>query len=162
MTLGELRNKYGLSQMEAARQLGISVRTYIRYEKDEDYGDGLKRRKMEELIQSQNEITEEKGLLTVHQIQFALSSLFETQYPGQIEFCYLFGSYAKGYATEQSDVDLCVSTSLTGLRFAGLSEAIHLALNKNVDLVRVSNLGDNPDLMREIMKDGIRIYKKPE
>lgn len=35
-----------------------------------------------------------------------LTKLFKEQYKNMVEFCYLFGSYAKGYATERSDVDL--------------------------------------------------------
>jgi len=70
----------------------------------------------------------------------------------------LFGSYAKGYAKENSDIDLCVSTNLTGLRFVGLSEAIRDVLHKRIDLIRFNNLSDNFELVSEIMKDGIKIY----
>ena len=84
--------------------------------------------------------------------------MFDDEYSGQIEFCFLFGSYAKGYAKENSDVDLCVSTSLTGLKFVGLSESIRNVLHKKIDLVRFSNLTNNIELINEIMKDGIKIY----
>ena len=106
----------------------------------------------------QCEITEDKGLLTIEQIRDALVPLFEHSYKGQIEFCYLFGSYAKGYAKENSDVDLCISTTLSGLKFAGLSENIRAVLHKRVDLIRFSNLNDNLELLGEIMKDGIKVY----
>ena len=72
--------------------------------------------------------------------------------------CALFGSYAKGYAGDESDVDLCVCTSLTGLAFVGLIEELRLALHKKVDLLRLSDISDNLDLLKEIMKDGIKIY----
>ena len=75
-----------------------------------------------------------------------------------IKDVYLFGSYAKGYATETSDVDLCISTSLTGLNFVALSEDIREELNKKIDLIRFSNLENNLELIGEIMKDGIKIY----
>ena len=29
-----------------------------------------------------------------------------------VEYCYLFGSYAKGYATDGSDVDICISSNM--------------------------------------------------
>ena len=70
----------------------------------------------------------------------------------------MFGSYAKGYAKDTSDVDLCVSTELGGLDFAGLSESIRNTLNKRVDLIRFNNLSNNFDLINEIMKDGVKIY----
>ena len=75
-----------------------------------------------------------------------------------LKFCYLFGSYAKGYAKEDSDVDLLISTSLTGIRFVGVSEAIREKLHKKIDIIRLSNIGENMLLINEIMKDGIKIY----
>lgn len=159
MNLLETRNKYNLSQINAAILLGMPVRTYIRYEKDDNYGDVLKRKMMIETLNEKCEITEDKGVLTIEQIKKSLTSLFDSEYKGQIDFCYLFGSYAKGSANEGSDVDLCVSTNLKGLDFAGLSESIRQVLNKRVDLIRFSNLGNNLELLNEIMKDGIKIYR---
>ena len=158
MNLLETRNKYKLSQINAATLLDMPVRTYIRYEKDDNYGDALKRKMMIETLNEKCEITEDKGVLTIEQIKKSLISLFESEYKGQIEFCYLFGSYAKGYVNESSDVDLCVSTILKGLDFVGLSESIRQVLSKRVDLIRLSNLGNNLELLNEIMKDGIKIY----
>ena len=40
----------------------------------------------------------------------------------KVQYQYLFGSYAKGNATEGSDVDLLVSTDVRGLKFYGLAE----------------------------------------
>ena len=159
MNLLNVRTQYGLSQIEAASILNIPVRTYIRYEKDDNYGNDLKRSMMIRTLVEKCEITETKGLLTIEQIKTALTRLFEEEYKDQIEFCYLFGSYAKGYAKENSDVDLCVATQLTGLKFAGLSESIRQALHKRIDLIRFSNLNNNLELINEIMKDGIKLYR---
>ena len=158
MELLETRLQFGLSQLEAASILGMPVRTYIRYEKDNNYGNILKRSMMINMLNDNCKITETKGLLTIEQIKKTLSKVFDNEYKGQIEFCYLFGSYAKGYAKENSDVDLCVATQLTGLKFAGLSESIREALHKKVDLIRFSNLEKNMTLINEIMKDGIKVY----
>lgn len=158
MELLKLRQRFGISQLLAAESLGIPLRTYIRYEKDETYGDSLKRRTMVSDLLEKFEIREDKGILSIEDIKEKLLKLFDGEYKGKIEFCFLFGSYAKGYAKDESDVDLCVSTSLSGLDFAGLSESIRNALNKRVDLIRFSNLTNNLDLINEIMKDGIKIY----
>ena len=158
MNLFDVRKEYGLSQIEASRILGIPVRTYIRYEKDNDYGSSLKRKTMIDVLKDKCAITEDKGLLSISQIKQLLSSIFDTEYKDQIEFCFLFGSYAKGYAKENSDIDLCISTNLTGLKFVGLSETIRNTLHKRIDLIRFSNLSDNFELVGEIMKDGIKIY----
>lgn len=158
MTLLEIRNKYQISQALAASSVDVPLRTYIRYENNNDYGNSLKRESMIQKLMSKYEITEDKGMLSIKTIKNELTSLFDSEYKGKIEFCYLFGSYAKGYAKDNSDVDLCVSTSLTGLRFAGLSEAIRTVLHKRIDLIRFNNLENNLELVCEIMKDGIKIY----
>ena len=158
MTLLQIRNKYQISQALAACSVGVPLRTYIRYENNNDYGNSLKRESMIQKLMDKYEITEDKGMLSIETIKNELTSLFDSEYKGKIEFCYLFGSYAKGYAKDNSDVDLCVSTSLTGLRFAGLSEAIRTVLHKRVDLIRLNNLENNFELVCEIMKDGIKIY----
>lgn len=158
MTLNELRKEYKLSQVEAATILNIPERTYRRYEKDEEYGSEIKRRMFIELLNEHCEITEEKGLLTIEQIKEKVTNLFETEYKGKIDFCYLFGFYAKGLAHEKSDVDLYVSSSLTGLRFVGLIERLRQTLHKKVDLIRSSELNNNVELANEIMKNGIKIF----
>ena len=158
MTLKETRNEYGLSQLEASKISNIPIRTYRRYENDESYGNSLKRKMIIELLDDSCAITENKGILTIETIKEKLTTLFENTYKGEIDFCYLFGSYAKGLAKEDSDVDLYVSSSLTGFRLAGLMERIREMLHKRVDVIRSSELNNNIDLVNEIMKGGIKIY----
>ena len=158
MNLKEIRNEFGLSQQQAADIVGIPLRTYVRYESDDMYGDQLKRQMIINTIINKCEITETKGMLNINTIKRIVSNLLETEFKEEVYFCYLFGSYAKGYAKENSDVDLCVSTSLTGFKFAGLSEKLHTVLHKNIDLIKLDTLKDNYELLNEIMKDGIKIY----
>ena len=158
MGLKEIRKENKISQLEASLILGIPERTYRRYENDDEYGSDLKRRVFLETLNKHFEVTEEKGLLTVEVIKKRVNELFDYEYSGQIDFCYLFGSYAKGVANEKSDVDLYVSSSLTGLRFVGLIEKLRQTLHKKVDLIRSSELNNNVELMNEILKGGIKIY----
>ena len=158
MILKDTRKQYGLTQKEAADIADVPLRTYVRYEKDEAYGNVLIRHGIVNKINDRCEITERKGILTIKQISSAINEVIKDEYSDSIDLCYLFGSYAKGYATETSDVDLCVSTTLTGLNFVGLSESIRSKLHKKIDLVRLSNLNNNLPLLKEIMKDGIKIY----
>lgn len=162
MTLKETRNNYQISQLEASTIVGVPLRTYLRYEKDEHYGNQLKRQMMINILIKTCEITEEKGILTIKQIKEILSTLFESAYKGKVEYCYLFGSYAKGYAKDSSDVDLFISSSLKGLDYVGLIEACRRALKKRVDLIRPEELNNNIPLLNEIMKDGIKIYEQQE
>jgi len=160
MTLRETREKYQITQLEAAASLAVPLRTYRRFEVDNDYGDNYKRFKMIEALVRMYEITEDKGILTLNQIKYLTTELFETKYKGQIEFCFLFGSYAKGLAKDESDVDLYVCSSLTGFAFTGLMEDLRHVLSKRVDVLRPSELKDNINLINEILKTGIRIYSK--
>ena len=157
--LKQTREVLGLAQNQAARIIGIPIRTLRRYELDESYGSDFKRKQFIKILEDRCQVNEEKGLLTIEEIKSKLSSLFDDKYKGTVEFCYLFGSYAKGYANEKSDVDLCISSSLSGLRVAGLAEAIRSVLHKRIDLVRFDSLRDNLELINEIMRDGIKVYK---
>ena len=156
MTLKELRKSYGLSQANAAKTVGIPLRTYIRYENNED-STNLKYIKIREILQDKLEISETKGIYSLDKLKEIIISVLN-DYKEDISFCYLFGSYSKGYPKEDSDVDVCVDTKLTGLKFVGLTENLHQALKKNVDVIRFSDLKNNLDLIEEIMKGGIKIY----
>ena len=76
----------------------------------------------------------------------------------KVNFAYLFGSYAKGTATPLSDVDILVSTEVSGLQFYGLVEDIRMILGKKVDVLDINQLRNNLGLTEEILKTGIRIY----
>ena len=156
MTLRELRISYNITQTEAANCVGVPLRTYKRYEQLDDESN-LKYIKMKELLTEKYETTEEKGLLSLDQIKQIVTTVLD-EYKNEINFCYLFGSYAKGYAKETSDVDLCIDTTITGLKFIGLIEKLRQNLKKTVDVLRFKDLSDNMILINEIMKDGIKIY----
>ena len=157
MTLRETRAQYGVSAKELSENINIPLRTYVRYENDEDYGDSLKRKQILELIRKKYEITEDKGMLTLNYIIKTINEIME-DYGNTVAFCYLFGSYAKGYANEKSDIDLCISTTLTGLSYIGLLEDLRTSLKKRIDLIRITDLSGNIELITEIMKDGIKIF----
>ena len=76
----------------------------------------------------------------------------------EVEYCYLFGSYAKGKATGSSDVDLLISSKITGLKFYELVEKLREELHKKVDLLDFRQLLGNEKLLNEVLKEGIRIY----
>lgn len=66
---------------------------------------------------------------SVETIRSALTPIF-VQYC--IKDAILFGSFAKGVATERSDVDLLVDSDLRGLRFVVFSEAVRQAVGRPV------------------------------
>jgi predicted nucleotidyltransferase len=159
MKLKELRNEYNLTQLEAAKILGIPERTYRRYETDDNYGSLIKRKMFINMLNEHCEITEEKGLLSVQLIKEKVSALFDNEYDGQIDFCYLFGSYARGEATIESDVDIViVENEVMGLKFYGLAAELEDKLGKEVDLHSHRELSDNDEFLARILTDGVKIY----
>lgn len=156
MTLKQLRTSYEITQSQAANSVGVPLRTYARYEAENDF-ENLKYQKIVDLLRERFEITEDKGVYSLDKLKAKIVSIL-SEYGSDISFCYLFGSYAKNYATESSDVDLCINTTLTGFAFVGLIEKLREALKKDIDLIRIGDLKNNLELITEIMKDGIKIF----
>lgn len=102
-----------------------------------------------------NYIDEENGILELEDIVRKCSKVLERY---DVNFCYLFGSYAKRKATPTSDVDLLVSANVKGIMFYGLVEELRTALKKKVDVLDMNQLKGNIELTEEILKDGIKIY----
>jgi predicted nucleotidyltransferase len=153
--LKEMRISKQITQQEAARRLGISLRSYIMYENDATKENTIKYRFLMQELQKINAVDEEHGILTTEQIRMCCKEILDAY---QVEYCYLFGSYAKGKATEQSDVDLLISTKEKGLRFYEIAERLRESLHKKVDLLDVKQLVNNETLIDEMLKEGIKIY----
>ena len=101
MTLLEARQNYNLSQMQAASALGVPLRTYIRYEKDNEYGNALKRDAMIEALDERFKITETKGLLTLEQIKSKLKKLFDEKYNGdELTFLWKGAAYDDDFSLQ--------------------------------------------------------------
>ncbi len=149
------RQKKKLTQREAAQILGVSLRSYITYENDEGKKTTPKYRFILQEMKNFNPLDEEHGVLAIDEIRSACERVFE-QYT--VDFCYLFGSYAKGRARGESDVDLVISTQVTELRFYEIAERLREELHKKVDLLELKQLLKNEELLKEVLKEGIRIY----
>ena len=97
-----------------------------------------------------------KNVFTVKSIQSKLSPIFNVY---NVHSAVLFGSYAKGCATEKSDVDLLVDSKLHGLRFFALLEDIREALDeKQVDLFDIAHIEEDSKIQQEITNTGVKIY----
>ena len=153
--LKDLRLEKKMTQQEVADLVGISLRSYKSYENDTHKSETIKYKYIQEQLMKVNFIDEEHGLLTMEDIKRKCSNVFE-QY--DVNFCYLFGSYAKGKETPTSDVDLLISANIKGLRFFSLVEELRTTLRKKVDVLDINQLKDNLELTEEILKDGVKIY----
>ena len=72
----------------------------------------------------------------------------------------LFGSYAKGEANSESDIDLMIDShgELRGLKFFGVLEKITMSLNKKVDLIEFCEIERGSKIEKTICKEGIILY----
>ena len=153
--LKDLRTEKKLTQQQVADLVGISLRSYKSYENDEEKEGTLKYNYILEKLTGINPIDEEHGLLEIKDIEHKCAKVFDRS---DVEYCYLFGSYAKAKAKPTSDVDLLISANVKGLKFYGLVEEIRTTLHKRVDVLDINQLKNNFELTQEILKDGIKIY----
>lgn len=154
MTLKQLRKQKKLTQAACAAYLGVPLRTYQNYENDAQKQDSMKYRFMLQKLDQYGILDENHGVLTLEQIKAICRQVFEGK---KITYCYLFGSYAKGKAKECSDVDLLVSTPISGMQFYDLVEELREKLCKQVDVLNQEQLRDNLPLVEEILRDGVKI-----
>ena len=78
-----------------------------------------------------------------------------------ISYCALFGSFARGEATEKSDIDLLVRFSKPiGWKFYGIAEDLQDVLGKKVDLATEGML--NKYIRESVLRDLKVIYEETE
>lgn len=151
----ELRTMKGLTQKQVSEMTGIPLRTYKNYENDSRKKGSIKYRYIIEKLMEYGFIDETHGVLETEVIRIKCRDVLK-DYP--VRYCYLFGSYARGEATESSDVDLLVSSDVGGIRFYGLAERLRDSLHKKVDLLDTEQLSDNRELLDQVLAEGERIY----
>ncbi|MDR1656611.1 MAG: nucleotidyltransferase domain-containing protein [Deltaproteobacteria bacterium] len=105
-------------------------------------------------------------LYTLNEISVRIAPIAEKY---GISAMYLFGSYARGDATEESDVDLLFprqGSAVRGLLFGALYDDLQTALGKGIDLVTEESLADpaerkrSPWFIRKVMREKVTIYEK--
>lgn len=108
------------------------------------------------IFEGEIRIMENKNILDIKEIKEKVSLVFK-KYP--IKSCILFGSYARGEATKDSDVDLVIDRgALKGLSFFGMAASVQEALGKEVDILTVYQVSQDQKLLANVLKDGVRIY----
>ena len=77
-----------------------------------------------------------------------------------VEKAILFGSYAKGEATSNSDIDLVIDSNdqIQGLKFYGVRATLEDKLKKNFDLIEQEEIIKGGKIEKEIIKTGVIIY----
>ena len=94
-------------------------------------------------------------IYTLEQIKSILYPVFKEH---QVNKALLFGSYVKGAAKAESDIDIVVDSGLRGLSFYGLLEDVVTSLDKEVDLLDTSQIVPESEIDKEIKRTGVLIY----
>lgn len=153
--LKSLRIKNNVTQEYCAKLLNISLRSFKDYENNEHKSNSIKYKYILEQLTKHFEVNETKGILSKEMIISTCNEIFKNY---KIDYCYLFGSYAKNTATDKSDIDLLISGDIKGLKFYEILEKLRETLHKNIDLLDLNQLNNNPILLNEILKTGEKIY----
>ncbi|MBR2699752.1 MAG: nucleotidyltransferase domain-containing protein [Clostridia bacterium] len=94
---------------------------------------------------------------TIDQIKARLTPVFVRN---NVRRAVLFGSYGKGLATPDSDIDILVDSGLPGLSFFGLMEDVCRSFDCPVDLIDTRDIVPGSRIEREIQKTGKIIYER--
>ena len=153
--LRQKRKELGITQIQAANVCGVSRRTYQTYEETNNlnatYDELLKKLDEAGILDGSNYISNVKCIKSV------CNQLFKEKYP-EIQCAYLFGSYARGEATGQSDIDIFVVCPPMGMKFYGIATELEEQLHKRIDLHTHRELVNNEKILERILKESIKIY----
>lgn len=95
-------------------------------------------------------------IYTINQIREKSKHIFDKQ--DFIKEVYLFGSYARGEATENSDIDfMIVLNRKVGMEFFGLYHFLQEEFGKKVDVISENEVYNI--MLESIGKDKVKIYE---
>ncbi len=157
-----IRQNIGLTQEQVAELTGVPVKTLRNWEQEvrkpsewtlDLVIDRLLRIKLEEQLQ----IDDDSGVLSFLTIKEKVCSVAKNF---EVNKIYLFGSYVKGEATENSDIDLYMESNLFGLPYFEFAEVLRGKLNKKIGLLSNKTILEMSVIDKEIKKTGVLIYEK--
>ena len=96
------------------------------------------------------------NVLTLEEIRSLCVPLFKRH---DVTKAILYGSYAKGEATDHSDLDLLVESNNEDCDVDELGDALELALEKHVDIFDAKRLGEDSPIRLAAQKEGIVLYE---
>ncbi len=131
-SLKAIRENLGLTQLEISNLIGIPVNTIRNWEQEtrtpsEWTLNLLIDRILRESNEQQMVVDESTGILSFLTIKKGVVKIAEKY---GIKRIYLFGSYVKGQATANSDIDLYMESDLYGLEYFEFVEQLRENLKK--------------------------------
>lgn len=101
-------------------------------------------------------------MLTTEQIRQTVAAYFKDK---PVKRVYLFGSYARGEANEESDVDLLVDLDYEkgrGWQFFGWDEKLKSLMKRKVDVISSGGLQEGRLFTRFVNQQKMLMYARPD
>ena len=155
--LKDIRLSKRMTQEEAALALGVSLRSYKSYENEKEKEKTDKYKYLCSRLEKHIPIDEKHGILTTEEIKRGVRRIL-SEYEGEVSYAVLYGAYALGKATRESEVKLLISTRVTGLRLADMKARLEDVLRKRVSLLERKALLSPDSPLDEILMHGVRVY----
>lgn len=157
-----VRENLELTQEQVSLLTGVPVKTLRNWEQEvrkpsewtiDLVMDRLLRVKMDEHAK----IDESTGVLSFLTIKENISKIAKNY---DIDKVYLFGSYVKGQAKGNSDIDLYMESDLYGLEYFEFVEQLRGNLKKKVEVLSNKTVQEYSKIHEEIKKSGALIYER--
>ncbi len=161
-SIKQIRLNMNMTQEEVSKLIGVPVKSIRNWEQEirkpsqwtiDLIIDRLLREKNEK-VQTVDETT---GILSFLSIKKAIHEVANHY---NVDRIYLFGSYAKGEATGQSDIDLFMESELFGLDYFEFIEVLREHLGKKIELLSDQTIQKSSRIDQEIQSTGILIYER--
>jgi predicted nucleotidyltransferase len=161
-SLKAIRENLGLTQLEISNLIGIPVNTIRNWEQEtrtpsEWTLNLLIDRILRESNEQQMVVDESTGILSFLTIKKGVVKIAEKY---GIKRIYLFGSYVKGQATANSDIDLYMESDLYGLEYFEFVEQLRENLKKKVEVLSNKTIQEHSKIDEDIKKTGVLIYER--
>lgn len=160
--LKTIRENLNLTQSELADILNIPVKSIRNWEQNQRTPSGYI---IDLIINSLTTVKNENKFIDQNE-DIVVSFLFikekvkEVVRNYNIDKVYLYGSYVKGEALVDSDIDLYMISDIEGIDYFGVIEDLRNNLNKKVDLLSNKTIKKDSEIELEIKRTGVLIYER--
>lgn len=161
-SLKTVRENLGFTQLEISNLIGIPLNTIRNWEQEiRTPSEWTLNLLIDRILRDSNEqytvVDESTGILSFLTIKKGVTEIAEKYH---IKRIYLFGSYVKGQATANSDVDLYMESDLYGLEYFEFVEQLRENLKKKVEVLSNKTVQEQSKIDEEIKKTGVLIYER--
>ena len=101
-------------------------------------------------------LAKEDNILVLDELKGLVSRLVKKY---RAEYAILFGSYARGEATEESDIDIIIvgGKNFSALDVLAFGEELRELTNKKVDAFELREVEKNTEFYQNILREGVKI-----